>query len=485
MIPTHERRMTSARYARMGRDECHRIHMATLEILERTGVDVHDEKARRILVDGGAVADGLRVRIPEHMVSRALASAPRRLTLYDRNRQPAMRAWDYNTYYGGGSDCLNVLDHRTGERREPRLTDVVDAIRVMDHLPEIDFVMSLFLPKDVDQRIYDRYQMEVMLNHTTKPIVFVSPDFEGCVAAVEMCEAVAGGADAFRRYPFATCYINVTSGLVANQEALQKCIYLAEKGLPQLWIPLNAGGVNSPATIAGCMASMNAGILLGVVLSQLVRRGAPVAVPGWNGGPYNLKTMVGNYVLADEQGVPTSMGRYYDLPVFGLGGSTDAKVLDHQAGMECTISLMTALLHGANIVHDVGFMDAGLQGSLQLMVMANETIGFLRAATRGVVVDEETLALDAIDEVGPTGSFLQHPHTLRHYKEPFYSRLFDKGPYSLWEKNGSLSLEEKAAREVDRILKTHAAAPLAEDVQAKIRAIVAREQAWIDKKGNA
>ena len=99
-------------------------------------------------------------------------------------------------------------------------------------------------------------------------------------------------------------------------------------------------------------------------------------MPGWNGGPYNLKTMVGNYVLADEQGVPTSMGKYYDLPVFGLGGSTDAKVLDHQAGMECTISLMTALLHGANIVHDVGFMDSGLQGSLQLQVMANETIGF-------------------------------------------------------------------------------------------------------------
>jgi trimethylamine--corrinoid protein Co-methyltransferase len=219
-----------------------------------------------------------------------------------------------------------------------------------------------------------------------------------------------------------------------------------------------------------------------VVLSQLVQPGAPIAVPGWNGGPYNLKTMVGNYVLADEQGVPTSMGKYYDLPVFGLGGATDAKVLDHQAGMECTVSLMTALLHGANIVHDVGFMDAGLQGSLQLQVMANETIGFLRAATRGVVVDEETLALDAIDEVGPTGDFLQHPHTMRHYKEPFYSKLFDKGPYSLWEKNGSLTLEDKAAREVDRILETHTVEALPADVKKKITAIVQREQAWIDGK---
>ncbi len=215
--------------------------------------------------------------------------------------------------------------------------------------------------------------------------------------------------------------------MVINEEALQKSIYLAQKGLPQLWIPLNAGGVNSPATTAGCMASMNAGIMLGIVLSQLVKKGSPIAVPGWNGGPYNLQTMVGNYVLADEQGVATSMGRYYNLPVFGLGGSTDSKALDQQCAIEMTISLMTALLHGANIVHDVGFMDAGLQGSLQLQVMANDTIGFLRAATKGVKVDDETLALDVIDEQGPTGSYLSHPHTLKHYKEPFIPSFLIRG----------------------------------------------------------
>ncbi len=361
MITTHGTNMTSAHYARMGHQECEKIHQATLEILTRVGVDVHNEQARQILTDGGAEADGVRVRIPSFMVAQALRTAPQSITLYDRTGKVAMRAGGYNTYYGGGSDCLNILDHRTGQRRKPLLKDAIEAATVMDALPEIDFVMSLFLPEDVDQRIYDRYQMQVMLNTTTKPIVFVTPDFEGCIAAVEMCEAVAGSAEAFRRKPFATCYINVTSGLIANPEALQKCIYLAEKGLPQLWIPLNAGGVNSPVTTAGCMASMNAGILLGVVLSQLIRPGAPIAVPGWNGGPYNLKTMVGNYVLADEQGVPTSMGKYYNLPVFGLGGSTDSKALDHQCGMEATVSLMTALLHGANIVHDVGFMDAGLQ----------------------------------------------------------------------------------------------------------------------------
>jgi len=453
--------------------------MASLEILERVGVDVHDEKARGLLVKGGAKADGIRIRLSEYMVERALSMAPKRMTLYDRFGKVAIRAWGTHTHYGGGSDCLNVLDHRTGQRRRAVLQDVKEAIIVQDSLPELDFVMSMFLPEDVDPRIYDRYQMEVMLNHTTKPIVFVTPDFQGCVTAVEMCELVAGGAEAFQQRPFATCYINVTSGLVANAEALQKCMYLAEKGVPMLYIPLNAGGVNSPTTTAGCMASMNAGTLLGIVLAQLVRAGTPVAVPGWNGGPYNLKTMVGNYVLADEQGVPTEMGRYYDLPVFGLGGSTDSKVLDQQCGMEATLSLMTALLHGANLVHDVGFMDSGMQGSLQLQVIADDTIGFLRAATAGVLVDDETLALDVVEELGPTGDYLSHAHTLRHFREPFYSKLADKGTYSQWADRGKTSMEERAAKLVDKILEKAQPQPLPTDVQRDLARIVQREQARI------
>jgi trimethylamine--corrinoid protein Co-methyltransferase len=464
----------------MGRAECQKIHVATLEILERIGIDVHDERAHQLLVKAGAKSDGIRVHIPEHMVEKALASTPKRMTLYDRKGQVAIRAWGYNTYYGAGSDCLNVLDHRTGARRRAVLKDVEEAVTVMDALPEIEFVMSQFQPEDVDQSIYDRYQMQVMLNHTTKPIVFVSPDFEGCVAAVEMCEIVAGSAQAFQQRPFATCYINVTSGLVANAEALQKCMYLADKGLPMLYIPINAGGVNSPATTAGCMASLNAGTLLGIVLAQLVREGTPVAVPGWNGGPYNLKTMVGNYVLADEQGVATSMGKYYELPVFGLAGSTDSKVLDQQCGMEVSLSLITALLNGANIVHDVGFMDAGMQGSLQLQVIANDTIGWLRAATAGVVVDGETLALDVIDELGPTGNYLAHEHTLQHYKEPFYSQLADKGTYSQWVNRGATSMEERATQKVEEILAGHQPEPLPPDVQRDIKKIVEREQDWID-----
>lgn len=477
MIETHTISQTSVLFSRLGSQECERIHLASLEILERIGIEVHDEDARHLLVKAGARSEGTRVYVPERIVDWALSVTPRRITLYNRNGEVAIRAWGYRSYFGGGSDCLYVLDHRTGERRRAVLKDVREATVLMDALPEIDFVMSAFLPSDVDQRIYDRYQMEVMLTNTTKPIIFVTPDLTGCKAAVEMCEIVAGGADSFQRRPFAICYINVTSGLIANAEALQKCMYLASKGLPLLYIPLNAGGVNSPVTTAGCMATMNAGTLLGIVLAQLVREGTPVGVPGWNGGPYNLQTMVGNYVLADEQGVATAMGKYYNLPVFGLGGCTDSKVLDQQCGAEVAISLFTALLSGANLVHDLGFMDAGMQGSLILIAICNDLLGFLRAATRGVVVDDETLALDVVEELGPNGNYLAHAHTLQHFRKAYYSKLADKRSHSQWLERGGTTMEERAARQVEEILAGHEPEPLPADLQRNLRRVVERAQA--------
>ncbi len=477
MIETHGLQTTSAHYSRLGSQECEKLHMASIEVLETIGLEVHYEKAREILVEAGAKAEGQRVRIPEHMVTRALATAPKKMILFDRNGRPAIRAWGHQSYFGGGSDCLYVLDHRTGERRRAVLQDVIDATKLMDALPQVDFIMSAFLPSDVSEPVYPQFQMEVMLTKSTKPIVFVTPDFDTCVACVEMAEIAAGGVKQFQARPFAVCYINVTSGMVANTDSLKKCIYFAEKGLPQLYIPLNAAGVNSPATTAGCMATMNAGTLLGIVLSQLVREGSPIAVPGWNGGPYNLQTMVGNYCLPDEQGVAASMGRYYQLPVFGLGGSTDSKVLDQQAGAECAMGLAFSMLNGANIIHDLGFMDAGLQGSLQLMVISNDLLGWLRAATAGVLVNDETLAMDVVDELGPEGDYLSHDHTYRHYKDAYYSKLADRQIYSAWQDAGSTSMGERASKQVEEILAGHKVdAAVSDEIRQALRNYVLRAE---------
>jgi len=473
----------AAEYTRLGQGERQAIHDMTMELMERIGIQVHDERAKTLLVAAGAKADGVVVRIPEHMVRKALDVTPKRLTLYDRKGRVAIRATGYNTYYGGGSDCLYVLDHRTGTRRQAVMQDVVDAQIVQDALPEIDFAMSMFLPSDVDQLIYDRYQMEAMLNNTTKPIVFVAPDFEGAVAATEMAEVVAGGAEAFQRRPFATCYINVTSGLVANAEALQKCMYFAKKGLPQLYIPLSHGGVHAPCSIAAATAAECAGTLLGITLAQLVREGSPVAVPGWSGAMYNMKDMGGMYVLADSMGMTLEMGHYYGLPTFGLGGATESKVLDQQAGIEMTLGLVFQTLEGANILHDVGFMNSGMQGSLPMMAMANDVIGWIRHATAGVPINAETVdkALDLFEEVGPGGSHLVHEYTVKHFREAFYPKLINRADYAAWEAAGATSMADRATEMVADILASHKPEPLPADVQRDIHKIVEREQERVQR----
>jgi trimethylamine--corrinoid protein Co-methyltransferase len=169
------------------------------------------------------------------------------------------------------------------------------------------------------------------------------------------------------------------------------------------------------------------------------------------------------------------MGKHYNLPVFGLGGSTDAKLLAQQCGLEATISLTTALLHGANIVHDVGFMDSGLQASLQLMAICADFIGFLRAATAGVTVNDETLALDVIEELGPTGDYLGHDHTMRHFREPYYSKLADKGVYAQWMQKGGTTMEQRAAGAVDKLLAEHEPEPLPPDARRDVKRIVERQ----------
>jgi trimethylamine--corrinoid protein Co-methyltransferase len=471
MIETHGQRQASAHYSRLGQQECEKIHRASIEMLEHVGVEVHDEKALNLLVKGGARADGIVVRLPELMVLKALAVAPKNMTLFDQKGKITIRAQGYNSYYGGGSDCLNVLDHRTGQRRLAVLQDVIEAQMVQDALPEFSFVMSAFLPSDVDSRIYDRFQMEVMLNHTTKPIVFVSPDFEGCILATEMAEIVAGGAEAFQRRPFATCYINVTDGLIANQEALQKCMYLAEKGLPQLYIPLG----NGPHSVGGNTAFQYAGVLLGIVLAQLVREGSPVAVPGWGGALINLKTMAGSYGMADGQGLAMAMGHYYGLPTFGMAGCTDSKVLDAQAGAEIALSLLLQTLEGGNIVHDLGFMDSGLQGSLPLMAICNDWIQWIRHATAGVDVTHEGLAVDLVHEVGPGGDYLSHPHTAAHCRDGCYPGLVDMFAYPQWAEKGKMDMAERAAKLVDRILEEHQVEALAPDIQRDVHTVVERE----------
>lgn len=468
----------SVQFARLSPQQCEKLHYASLEILERTGVRIYEPEAVELLRRAGAlVSDGNRVRIPSGLVERAFSTVPKRVTLCDRHGRRVMPVEGYRSFYGPGSDCLNIVDHRTWERRKPVLKDVIEGITVCDALPHIDFVMSMFLPSDVNQVIADRYQMEVMLNYTTKPIVFVTYELSGCMDAVEMAEAVVGGPEALRQNPLVACYINVTTGLRHNEEAVQKLLYLAEKGLPALYIPVASGGITGPVTPAGSMAIVNAGMLVGLVLSQLKREGAPIIVPGWGGGSIDMRTMVGPYCAPDSRGLAEALAHYYNLPMFTLAGASDSKMVDQQAGIEAALTLMVDALAGGNIVHDLGYLESGLSGSLAQLVICNEIVGWIEAFMKGIEINDETLALDLIDEIGPDGQFLDSDHTMRHFRERWYPELIERDNYDNWLAKGGKSLAERAAERVEEILAEHKPEPLPKDVARAVHAIVERAEA--------
>jgi trimethylamine--corrinoid protein Co-methyltransferase len=477
-IRTNDQTFLSARFARMSEEQCQKIHWASLEVMERTGVRLYDQEALDLVKTAGAhVSDGNRVRFPSGMVEKAFTTVPKRLVLCDRHGNRVMPLEGYRSFFGPGSDCLNIIDHRTGERRVPVLQDVVEGMIVADALPNIDFVMSMVLPVDVPQMVADRYQMQAMLNHTTKPIVFVTTEFSGCVDAVEMAEAVAGGVDALRLNPFVACYINVTTGLRHNEEALQKLLYLSGKGLPAFYVPVALGGATAPVTLAGCQIIWNVGALVGLVVSQLKREGAPFVMAGWGAGALDMRTMIQPYADPDRRGIAEAMAHFYGLPMFALAGCSESKCLDEQAGIEAALTLMVTSLSGGNIVHDLGYLESGLCYSLAQLVICDEILGWLEHAVRGVDVGDEALAVELIDQVGPDGQFLDSAHTLTHFRERWYPTLFDRGNYDRWQAEGGKRLQERAAELVEKILAEHKPQPLPEDVARAVHAITERAEA--------
>jgi trimethylamine---corrinoid protein Co-methyltransferase len=465
-------------FPRLSEKQYRRMHEASLEILERVGVRLYLEEAVELIKKAGAeVRDGNLVRVPRRLVEQALSSVPRQVTLYDRKGNPAMPVGACRSFYGPGSDCLNLIDHRSGERRKPVVQDIVEGATLCDYLPHIDYVMSMVLPAEVDGTVADRYQMEAMLSATTKPIIYVTYEMSGCRDAVEMAEAVMGGGEALRRTPPVACYINAVSGLRHNKEALEKLLYLASENLPSLYIPSSTAAITSPVTQAGSVALDFAGVLVGLVLSQLKREGAPVIVSGMPaGGTLDMKTLVTSY-CEPERTITTALSHHYGLPMFAIAGASEAKIFDQQAAAEATLSLVVEALAGSNIIHDLGYLESGLTFSFAQLLLGNEVVSWIKAFTKGYEVDDDSLALDVIAELGPDGDFLNTPHTLRHFRERWYPDLFERMTYQSWLSKGGKDLAERAKEKIDAILAEHTPEPLPAKTRERLREIVLRAKA--------
>ncbi len=450
------------------------IHSATLELLRRTGVDVLVPEIRDLLKKASCWMDGERVYIPPHLIEWAIRSAPSRVVLCDRNGNPAMELEGRKGYYGTGSDTPFVIDTYTGERRQTVLKDVANVAKLVDALEHIDFLMCMGIASDVTESLSDLYHFREMVQNTTKPIVYTAWDRANLEDIVEMAEAVAGGAEALRRKPFMALYSEPISPLTHARESGEKLLYLADKGLPAVYTPAVMIGGTGPVTVAGSLVQANAEALSGLLITQLIREGAPVIGAGGILFMDMAKGLI-SYAAPEFMLAMTAfseMYHYYKLPIFSFSGCSDSKTFDQQAAAEGSIWMVLTALGGGNLIHDVGYIEAGMTASYEQLVSMNEVAGLVKRFMRGIELAPESMALDVIGQVGPGGHFLEHPHTYQHFRANWVPELFDRAARDDWEQEGGLTMADKANAKIRNILDNHQPEPLADGIKEALDAVI-------------
>jgi trimethylamine--corrinoid protein Co-methyltransferase len=461
------------------------IHLAALEVLRRTGIRFHHHGALEMLKEAGAfISDGNLVKMPASMVEDALATAPSRVILCDRDGEPAVFLEGARTWFGTGSDCVTYLDPYTGEARPFTLKDIQDAYRLVDALPNIHFLMSVGIPKDVDSALTYDVQMANMLEYTTKPLVFVTNDRASCQRAIDMAAAVAGGYEALREQQHILLYSEPSSPLQQSETAVDKLLLMAKYELPVVHSPGPQMGAVAPITMAGGLVMSLAEIMSSLVVHQMVHPGAPF-VFGAGLHHMDMSAMQICYASPEFQltkAAVAELGRWYGLPTWGYAGCSDAKIMDEQAALEAMLSVMMARLSGANLIHDVGYMESGLATSLEMIVLTDELVAMTDHLMKGIEVNAETLLVGELHRVGPGGNFLGTDATLKHFRSFWFTKLLDRKRRHDWEQKGSTTLSQRLNAKVKKILAEHGAAgsppkPLALEVKRAIQEILAGAKA--------
>lgn len=376
--------------------------------------------------------------------------------------------------FGTGSDCLNLLDPESGEHRKFMKQDLIDAYHLCDALPNIDFVMSIGIPADIDPDLTYDTQMALMLEHTTKPLVFVTDDAESCRRAIEMAAVVAGGYDQLREQQHILLYSEPSSPLQQSETAIEKLLLMAEYELPVVHSPAPLMGGTGPITMASGLAMSIAEIMSSLVVHQIQKPGAPFV---FGAGLHHMDMLAAQICYASPEFQLTKtavaeMGRWYNMPTWGYAGCTDAKIMDGQAALEALLSVMMAKFCGSNLVHDVGYLESGLTCSFEMIALTDELIALADNMMKGIEFNDQSFMLDEIDAVGPGGHFLNTKATLNRFKDFWYPAFLDRNLRSTWLENGGSTLEQRLNVKVREIIAEHRPEPLDSSTKSALQEIL-------------
>ena len=441
------------------REQIKSVQEASLELLDRTGMAVMNVPAREMMQQAGCNVSGERVRIPQDIVRRAIASVPRTFRLHSRDGDRSFVIGGKNVMFNPGSSAATFLDSSTKDIRPGTAADLVKLVKVADALEYIDAQSTALIPTDVPEKIQDLYRLNLVLRNSDKPIVTGAFTKEGLLDMVHMLEAAVGSPEDLAKKPRAIFDCCPVSPLTWGDITPQNLMDCAERMVPAEIIPAPMMGATSPVTIFGTLIQSNAEVLSGIVISQLKRPNAPV-VYGGSLALFDMKygmICLGAIETAMAACASAEIGKSYRIPTQAYLGLSDSKMPDAQSGFESAIGLLLAGITGINVVSGPGMLAFENCQSTEKLAIDNEICGMVKRLLRGLETEDVGSVLSLLDSVGPRGEFLSADHTLSKFRSEQFmpSDITCRRPVNSWKELGGSDAYKRASGRVDKILSVH------------------------------
>lgn len=457
-------------------EDIRRIHETTLEIIETVGVRFPSAQALDLWEKHGATIDreSKIAKVPGEVIETALKHAPPTYTLAARKPSQDLPL-DGNHVYAGTDGCgIEVIDVNTGLRRRSQLQDVADIAKVADFVDEVAFHWVAVSAQDYPPESRGLHELRAIWENSTKHVQTESVySIDEAQAGVEMATVIAGGKAELRRRPVLSIMQCTASPLGHDGGSIDAALTVAKAGIPVGFMTMASCLTTGPATLAGNLAVGNAEVISALALLQLAYPGTPVFYAAaqtasdprsgvyTGGGPEDFLFGAATNALADFYDIPLSMGAF----------ATGAKEPNWQAGIDNSFSAFMASVAMSDMLLGVGLLHGSRIWSFEQMLMDCEIFDLVYKMMDGILVDDETLALEAITAVGPGGNFLMQKHTLNHMRDLWLPKYMDRRPYNAWEEKRD-NARDWARAEAKRILETHQPDPLDQKLSNELERII-------------
>ncbi len=461
-------------------DELELVHDATLKVLWKTGLQIDTDEAAEIFHSAGCTVEKTGanhiVKIPPYLVEDCINWVPRSFVFYGRDPAKDFVVESGRLGFSFFGENVNIIDRESRELRRCTKNDLAEASRLGDSIGDVvPFIHKCMGSLDKMAESQSLHNYHAMVSNSTKHVVQGFFSGRNTKKIFEMAAACVGGIENLKKRPIVTNMVCPTSPLILTKNVCDMTVECARMGTGLIGTTMPLSGVTAPATPAGALVIANAELLGVLVLCQIITRGLPYMFANYE---TILDLKIGTACLgAPEAGLiaaaTSKMAKYYHLPMWCGVGISDSKIPDGQAAYENAINATLAALGGANIIDCIGGLESGLTFDYAKAVMDIEYARGVKGIIEGIEVTDETLAVDVIDQVGPSGDFMTHDHTFKYMRSMSRAELFDRNSRDTWmSKTGGKDVAERAYEVAQHVVATHKPTPLPQGVDEEMKAII-------------